>query len=208
MRITDLFFLFSVLLVLLGLLGLLVALLAHKWAVFRIAGLGLAVYIILYAILLAGVSLLSPQQVLAMHQLRCFDDWCASVEQVTKQPAIGLVQANGVFYLVTIQVTSRAKRVSQRALDAAAYLLDGSGKRYNLSPQGQQALEAAGLSGQPLSSLVAAGGSFLYTGAFDLPDSASRVSLVFTHGAFPGNMIIGDDQSFLHKPTIVRLSVP
>jgi hypothetical protein len=32
--------------------------------------------------------------------------------------------------------------------------------------------------------------------------------LVITHGAFPGVIIIGDDQSFLHKPTIVQLASP
>jgi hypothetical protein len=82
--------------------------------------------------------ILSPQQVLAMHQLRCFDDWCASVERVELQPAIGKVKAQGTFFLVTVQVTSKAKRISQRALDAAVYLLDGRGIRYDLSVKGQQ----------------------------------------------------------------------
>jgi hypothetical protein len=208
MNIFDLFLIFSFFVILSTFVGLLIALVTRRWALARRLVLGLLIYVSAYAVLLVSVALLSPQQVLAMHQLRCFDDWCASVEQVEQQPAIGEVRAQGVFYLVTIQVTSRAKRVSQRALDAAVYLLNDRGMRYDLSPQGQQALDAAGWAGQPLNSLVEAGGSFTYTTAFDLPPQTSQLGLVITHGAFPGLIIIGDAQSFLHKPTIVRLSVP
>ncbi len=69
-------------------------------------------------------------------------------------------------------------------------------------------LEAAGRAGQPLNSLVEAGGSFTSTAVFDLPHGTTNLGLVITHGAFPGVIIIGDDQSFLHKPTIVRLASP
>jgi hypothetical protein len=128
--------------------------------------------------------------------------------RVCGNPSIGPVQAHGIFYLVTVQVTSRAKRVSQRALDAGAYLLDAQGIRYDPSLQGQQALEAAGLAGEPLNSLVDAGASFTSTIAFDLPSPSIQPVLVFTHGDFPGLIIIGDDHSFLHKPTIIRLASP
>jgi hypothetical protein len=55
---------------------------------------------------------------------------------------------------------------------------------------------------------VEAGGSFTYTAVFDLPSGITKPGLVITHGAFPGAIIIGDPQSLLHKPTIVRLSIP
>jgi hypothetical protein len=208
LNIFDLVLIISVLAILMGLLGLLAALVTRRWVLARRLSLGLVIYISLYAVLLLGAALISPQQVLPMHQLRCFDDWCASVEQVERQPAIGSVQANGTFYLVTIQVTSRARRISQRARDAAVYLLDSTGTRYDPSPKGQQALQAIGRAGQPLNSMVNAGDSFTYTAVFDLPAGASQPGLVISHGAFPGAIIIGDEQSLLHKPTIVRLAVP
>src|SRR5512146_53425 len=168
MNISDLIFLFSVLAILFGVLALLISLATRRGRLARRLGLGLVIYVGMYALLLVGFSLASPQRVLEMHQLRCFDDWCASVEQVKRQPAIGAVQAHsGSFYLVTLQVTSQARRISQRALDAGVYLLDGSGSRYDPSPEGQRALEAAGQAGQPLNSLVNANGSFTYTAAFD-----------------------------------------
>jgi hypothetical protein len=208
MTIFDLLLIFSVLLVLLVLPGVLVASATRRWALAkRLAG-ALIIYTSIYALVLVGVAVLSPQQVLAMHQLRCFDDWCVSVERVERQPAIGEIKAQGTFYLVTIQVTSRAKRVSQREQIAAVYLLDGHGIRYDLSAEGQQALDAAGRGGQPLDSLVEAGGAFTYTAVFDLPSTTTQPGLVISHGAFPGVIIIGDDQSFLHKPTIVRLPYP
>jgi hypothetical protein len=208
MGISDLFLIVSFFTVLLGLFGLLVALLTRRWVWLRRIALGLAIYLGIYVLLLAGVSLLSPQKVMALHQPRCFDDWCASVEGVVQQPAIGAVHAQGTFYLVSIQVSSRAKRITQRARDAAIYLLDEQGNRYDPSLEGQQALDAAGLSGPPLDSLVDAGGSFTHTAVFDLPPGADQPALVHTHGAFPGLLVIGDDHSWLHKPTIVRLSPP
>jgi hypothetical protein len=208
MSVFDLLLVFSVFAVLLALLGLLLALITRRWALSKRLALALLIYISIYALLLIGVALLSPQKVLAMHQLRCFDDWCASVERVELQPAIGTVQAQGIFYLVTVQVTSKAKRISQRALDANVYLLDEYGTRYDRSIEGQPALEAAGQAGQPLDSLVEAGGAFTHTAVFDLPFGITQPGMVITHGAFPGVIIIGEDQSFLHKPTIVRLASP
>jgi hypothetical protein len=174
--------------------------------------LGLASFLVVYAAVLVSVALLSPQQVLAMHRDRCFDDWCLSVEQVVQQPTIGstsmLVHAHGVFDLVTLRVSSRASRVSQRALDAQVYLLDSQGQRYDPDPAGQQVLDASGQGGQPLDSELAPDGSFTRTVVFDVPKGASSLDLVVTHGLFPDVLVIGSDQSFLHKPTVIQLPSP
>ncbi len=208
MSIFDLFFLFSFLLIVSGIVGLLVAILLRRRRLARRLAIGLVIYACVYALLLVGVSLLSSQRVLAMHDVRCFDDWCMAVEQVEQRPAIGTVQAQGSFYLVTLQVSSQAKRIRQRELDTAVYLVDERGVRYDPSPSGQQALEAAGQAGLPLNSWLDAGASFTHTAVFDLPPGATLPGLVISHGAFPGLVIIGDDQSILHKPTIMRLSQP
>ena len=172
----------------------------------------LASFLVIYAVVLVSVSLVSPQQVLAMHQDRCFDDWCLSVEQAVQQPAIDsksiLVHAHGVFDLVTVRVSSRARAISQRAIDAQVYLLDTQGQRYESDPAGQRALDAGGQGGLPLDSELAPGGSFTRTIVFDVPKSVSSLDLTVTHGLFPEVLIIDSDQSFLHKPTIVQLSFP
>jgi hypothetical protein len=206
MRIGDLVLVLSFFLVLGGLLGALVALAARRRRLAGRLAIGLVAYLGPYALALVGVSLASPQQVLRLHQPRCFDDWCASVEGLEQRPDIGGVRSQGTFYLVTLRVSSRAKRITQRARDARVSLVDGSGRRYDPSPAGERALGAAGGAGEPLDSFVAPGGSFTHVAVFDLPADVVRPALVVNHGAFPGLIVIGDPQSFLHKPTIVDLS--
>jgi hypothetical protein len=144
-----------------------------------------------------------------MHQDRCFDDWCLSVEQVVQQPTIGsaplLIRAHGVFDLVTVRISSRARAISQRALDAQVYLLDTRSQRYDTDPSGQQALNASGQGGQPLDSELAPDSSFTHTAVFDLPKGSSHLVLVVTHGLFPDVLVIGSEQSFFHKPTVIQL---
>ena len=170
----------------------------------------LASVLLVYAVMLVSVSLVSPQQVLAMHQDRCFDDWCLSVERVAQQPTIGsaptLVHASGVFDLVTVRVSSRARAASQRALDVQVFLLDARDQRYDPDQASQRVLDTDGQGGQPLASLLAPGGSFTRTIVFDVPKGAAHLALVVTHGLFPDVLIIGSDQSFLHKPTIIQLT--
>lgn len=181
----------------------------RQWRQARRVLLILASFLVVYTAGLVIVSLLSPQRVLAMHQNRCFDDWCLSVEQVERRPTIGsapmIVSTHGIFSLVTVRVSSKARAISQRALDAQLYLLDGKGQRYDPNPSGQQVLDALGQGEQPLNSELTPDGSFLHTAVFDVPKSASHLALVVTHGLFPDVLVIGSDQSFLHPPTIIQL---
>lgn len=184
-------------------------LLRHQWKQVKYILLAPGSFLVLYTMLLLGVSILSPQRVLAMHQNRCFDDWCLAVERVVQQSSIGdspkVVTAHGTFYLVTVQVSSQARAITQRALDVQIYLLDAQGQRYDPDTSGQQALDATGHGGQPLDSQLAPGGSFIRIVVFDLPKNSSHLALVVTHGVFPDVLVIGSDQSFLHKPTIIQL---
>ncbi|GCE28996.1 hypothetical protein KDA_44800 [Dictyobacter alpinus] len=181
-------------------------LLRRRWQRARRILLVLAISLVLYTLVLLSVALLSPQRILAMHQNRCFDDWCISVERSIKQPSIGTTTtAHGTFYLVTVRVSSQARGITQRATDAQVYLLDAGGQRYDPDSNGQQALDATRQSGPPLDTRLAPSGSFTHIVVFDLPKSASALSLVVTHGLFPEILIIGSEQSFLHKPTIFQL---
>ncbi len=209
MTLSDLILILAALGCILALIVLIYSLLRRRWGQAKRILLFLGSFLVVYAVVLIIVSLLSPQRIFAMHQNRCFDDWCVSVEQVVQQPTVGtapkVITARGVFYLVTMRVSSQAKAVSQRALDAQVYLLDGGGQRHNPDPSGQQALDAGGQGGQALNSELAPGGSFTRTTVFDVPRGSSGLSLVITHGLFPDILVIGSDQSFLHKPTIIQL---
>ena len=210
MTIFDVVLILAVLGCMLALFFLGYYLLRRQWMRARQVLLVLGSFLVLYAAVLLSVSLLSPQRVLAMHQNRCFDDWCLSVERVEQQPTVGavpaVITAHGTFYLVIMRISSQARSITQRALDAQVYLLDARGQRYDPSPMGQQILDATGQGGQPLNSELAPGSSFTRTMVFDLPKGSSHLALVVTHGLFPDVLVIGSEQSFLHKPTIILFS--
>jgi hypothetical protein len=186
-------------------------LLRRQWKRARYVSLTLGSFLLLYAVVLLSVSLLSQEHVLAMHQERSFDDWCLSVERVVEQPTVGASptsgDARGEFSLVTVHVSSRAKAITQRAPDAQVSLLDASNQRSDPSPAGQQALDARGQGGQPLSSALAPGGAFTRTVVFNLPKGSAHLALVVTHGLFPDLLAIASEQSFLHQPTIIQLQI-
>lgn len=211
MTISDLALILAVLGSALALCVVFFFLLRRQWRRASRIALALFACVALYAVVLMNVSLLSPQRVLAMHENRCFDDWCLSVERVVQQPTVGtapnIVSARGVYYLVSVRISSLAKAISQRAPDAQVYLLNAGGQRFDPSVPGQQALDATGQGGQALSSELAPGSSFTRILVFDLPKGSSHLALVVTHGLFPDLLVIGSDQSFLHKPTIIELQL-
>ena len=176
---------------------------------FRAAGrifIRLTVCVAVYMLVLIGFSLAEPQREVPIGTPRCFDDWCITVEQSARQAAIGTTRAAGTFRVVTLRVSSRAKRITQRENDLYIYLIDESGRRFEISPSGQQALAQAGLAGEPLTSFVGPGGSFESRVAFDVPPDARHLGLIkASHGWFPVRLIIGEPQSWLHRPTIVPI---
>jgi Domain of unknown function (DUF4352) len=186
-------------------------LLRRQWRGVKLVLLALGSFLVLYAAILLSVSLLSPQRMLTMHQERCFDDWCLSVERVVIRSTIGdsskVYTAQGMFYLVTVRVLSKARAITQRALDAQTYLLDAKSQRFDPDSSAQQVLDATGQGGQPLDSELAPGSSFTRTVVFDIPGDSSHLALVVTHGLFPDVLVIGSEQSFLHKPTIIQLQM-
>lgn len=210
MSVSDLIFLVSALMCGGALLGTTLALTLRHWSAARRLLIGMGGYVLVYSVTLVSVAALSPQRTLAMGQERCFDDWCISAVRAVRQSVVGSspsVAAQGSFVVVTVRVTSHAKGISQRAVDASLYALDSAGRRYDISPAAQRALDAAGQAGQPLDTELAPGASFTGTVAFDTPVNASGLALVVSHGAFPGVIIVGDEQSIFHRPTLMLLTI-
>lgn len=205
MMIGDLLFIAVVLTVLIVLIRALYLLARRRYGpagrVFLRLGIGLVVY---FAVLIS-VSLVARQKILAMGQDRCFDDWCLAVENASTAAKIGAVSSQGEFHIVSLRVSSQAKRVSQRALDASVYIADTQGHRYEPSDAGQRAYEAQSGAARPLSDRLEPGESYTTVRVFDVPRDAQGLGLVVEHGAFPGCIIIGDSQSLFHKRTVTML---
>jgi hypothetical protein len=154
----------------------------------------LGVCAIAYLTIVVVVALFSPQRVLNVGDPWCFDDWCLSVENVSRTPTPPLVS-----YDVSLHIFSQARRVSQRAKGAWIYMIDGRGNRY--APEPDQ-------SPVPLDVLLQPGESVTTSRLFKLPANSGTLGLITGHGGpgcFPGCFIIGDDASLFHKRTFIRL---
>lgn len=193
MTIWDLVFLGSVLLELSLLVLLAVRAVRRQWNGLRRAARFAGLYAAAYATALVFVSLMTPRRYLPAGQSHCFDDWCVAALSAERSPT-----ATGPIWTVTLEVSSVAKRVRQRARDASAQMEDTHGHRYNACVTPRPAL----------SNEIGPGESFRTLLSFCLPAQAIPAGVVIHHGAFPGAVIIGDDQSFLHPPTLARVAIP
>ncbi len=165
-------------------------------------------YIGCYAVVLVGAAWLMPRVILGPGENRCFDDWC--VAGISTVPATGAqatacaLPSGNQLWIATVQVSSMAKRIHQRAADAAAVLEDQNGRQY---PPCAPPLGASGETPRTLNDQLGPGESFDVMLAFALPADAHPEGVVVNHGAFPGILIIGDDQSLLHPHTLLRVAV-
>ena len=140
------------------------------------------------------VGLVTPRRVFNLAEDRCFDDWCIAVQNADRTPT-----PEGISYVVTLHLSSRARRVSQREKGLQVYLTDDRGWRFNPSPD-----PAA----TPLDVLLEPGQAVETRRSFSVPSDAREIGVVAAHEGsycFPGCFIIGDDASPLHKRAIVRL---
>lgn len=210
MTFGDLLFGLSVLLTVGSLCRVGYLLLRCRWKRARRLLVYLGAFLGAYGLVLVGVSLTSPRRMLGLRQPRCFDDWCLQLDRVAWRATVGrspaVAVARGRYAVVTVRVLSRARGASQRALDARIYVVAADGRRYDPDGAAQRALAAQGAGGLPLASEVAPGGSFTRTVAFDVLTRTGHLDLVVQHGLFPSLLVIGDAQSFLHRPVVIAVS--
>jgi hypothetical protein len=192
----------SVLLVLGMLLRLVVLAARGRWDGARRGARGLGLYLACYAGILVTVALVMPRQTRAPHERACFDDWCVagiSAEPAAATDAPCVAEPGARVWLATVEVSSDAKRVRQRAPDARALLEDGGGREY--------AACGPPLGAHGLADELGPGEAFDVTEPFRLPAGAIPAGVVISHGGFPGVLIIGDDQSLLHARRLLGVAV-
>jgi hypothetical protein len=164
-----------------------------------------------YVGVVVTVSLASPQRLVAAGQDRCFDDWCVAVDSAATFDTLGqgelAINANGVFYVVTLRLSNHGRGRPQRASSAAVTLRDDDGRPYDVSTRGQRAFEAEHGPAAPLTTTVSVGQPVVTVQVFDVPSSAHISGLTIQHpvGSGPGLFIIGDESSLFHKPTLSLL---
>ncbi len=150
---------------------------------------------VVYLCAVIGVSLGQVQRVVAMGEPQCFDEMCFAVTRVEEVPGF-LIRDGRRLLRVSVQVTNKGRKAQSEGL-IRAYLVDGQGRRWEMSP---------GVNGVELTARVAGGGSVVSEPVFKVAADASGFGLVLTHGRWqPGVLVIGDSDSLLHKKTVVEL---
>jgi hypothetical protein len=208
MTLSDLFFLASVLLVVTLCIRIAVSALRRRPETAIRLGRLLGWFVVFYAVILISVALVLPRRLYAPGERRCFDDWC--VAAIEAKPADGSAGApcpadrGARNWIATIEVSSDTKRIRQRAPDERVELEDRQGRRYQpcaaALPRGT---EPARL----LSDALGPGESFYVFLPFRVPGSETPAGLIVHHGDIPGVVIIGADQSLLHRPALQRFAV-
>jgi|GraSoiStandDraft_60_1057301.scaffolds.fasta_scaffold410850_1 hypothetical protein len=125
MAIFDLIFLLAMFATVVTLICVAVALIRGRRAsalrFLRNCGICLAVYLTVSI----GVAAVKPHRVMQVGEAWCFDDWCLTVQNVSRAAAGAQVSSK-----IDLLMSSRARRVTQRAKGAWLYLIDEHGHRY------------------------------------------------------------------------------
>jgi hypothetical protein len=169
-----------------------------------------------YAIVLGAVSLASEPRVLAPNEDKKFCGFYLdchrqiAVVGVERRDSIGPTRPDGVFYVVTLRVSSDAKAAQLRFIDPRLRVADAAGQQYFRSAPGEAALALERGPQLSLTDPVGPGGAFLAAVVFDLPRDGTDFLLHVTDGWWADRLIefflVGDEDSFLHGRTAFRLT--
>ena len=172
-----------------------------------IAG-GGAVWATVYVAMLLGASLTSRERVLGLEEDKKFCGFyldChvqVAVTSVDTVRELGLRRANGLFYVVTLRVSSDAVRARLNLIAPRLVLRDSQGRTYDRVPNTTD-MDA-------LARDIGPAESFQSTIVFDVPEDAADLRLHVSMGFWVDRLVekflIGDEDSVLHKRTSFRIA--
>jgi len=191
------------------------AMLGRNWKLVRRIATTCIVGLVIYFGVLFGVSVASYQKNVKLNEEFCIEDLCFSSAraEIAKTIGTGASQstAQGMYYIVQVKIRSDAKRVTQaiRPDSVGIIAIDDQGRRYAYSAGGQKSLDETNRSAPlelPWFRSLGPGESSERQIVFDLPADAKSPSIEITEGQWPSYLVIGDENSFFHKKTRIRLS--
>jgi hypothetical protein len=120
--------------------------------------------------------------------------------------------ARGVYTIVTIKTRFDETTIASGRGNGLLYpnsrvlmLVDDRGNKYAPSAEGQRALAAAQSSGTALTTPLRPGESYTTEVVFDLPPEVKSATLLIHEGEWMTHLIIGHENSPLHKTTRFQL---
>lgn len=194
-------------LVVVGTVVIVQARLRQRPAPWRPVALGVASWAALYLAMLLGSSLTSRERVLGLNEDKKFCGFyldCHMQVAVTRVDTVrqfGTLKAGGVYYVVTLRVSSDAVAAHLKLLDPQFVLQDEQGRKYErvLTPLNDS-----------LTQLIGPEESFTTTVVFDVPDTVQTPRLFVTEGIWADHLLefllIGDEDSVLHERTSFRIA--
>jgi hypothetical protein len=175
----------------------------------------------LYAVVLLAFSLTSRDQVAERGEEKYFCEvdchLAYSVADVTRSKDLGTssarATAHGLYRIVTLSVRFDPETISlHRPKDMAltpnprfVRVVDASGTIYRPDPAGQSALETVEGPSIPLTRSLQPGESYTTRLVFDLPEKAPDPRLLITESDWITRLVIGHENSPLHRKTSFRL---
>jgi len=143
------------------------------------------------------LSVVRPQRLVSIGTPWCFDDWCLALDSIAERHT-----GNQVQYTAALTLSSRARRVRQRARGAWIHLVDEAYQRYAPEPDPADT---------PLDVELRPQESRSTSRRFVLPAGRRPAGLITGHGGpYCGVMnflILGDAGCVFDKPAMIRLPV-
>ena len=140
-----------------------------------------------------------------------------SLEEASRTKALGIppqtTAAGGAFHVVTVRTWFDPSTIASfrgngplKPNPRAVFLVDDTGRRYEVSPAGQKALEESRGLSTPLNRVLRPGEAYTTTFVFDLPDGVRRPRLFL--GDAPGveALLIGHENSLFHRKIYFELT--
>jgi hypothetical protein len=149
-----------------------------------------------YLVVSLSVSALRPERSIGLGERWCFDDWCVSVDQVTRRAA-----ARDAIYTLDLQTYNEAKR-PEAARYPWMFVRDEDGRQY--LPQNDEWV------GQ-VESRIPPHQSNRFSVEFRLPADTRLLSFVTGHGSgssctvVPAVLVVGEGGCLFHKYDSIRL---
>jgi hypothetical protein len=204
---------------LLGLVAL-QALVVRRYGRLKVSLAGMALVTGAYLVVLLAFSLASGERVLARGEekhfceIDCHLAYSVAGVRRAKTLSAGSVQATarGEFYVVTLKTRFDETTISARRGDSPLYpnprraaVYDAAGHSYEVSEEARRALASEGGAGMPLDTPLRPGESYTTELVFDLPSDASAPVLLLNESSPETRLIIGHENSPLHKKTEFQL---
>jgi len=167
-----------------------------------------------YLILLVGVSFASTEKVLPAGGWKyfCEIDCHIAYSVIGAQTAEALgpemqqAAAHGKFIIVRMKTWFDERTISAHRGNGPLTpnarkiaLVDDTGRRFQLSPEGQAAFARLGNASTPLSAALRPGESYTTDFVFDVPREVRNLRLLITEDDVETRLVVGHENSLLHK---------